>query len=189
MGNSRVVGDVTGLRRGELVALRWSDVDFGTETLLVRRGLVKIGTRVIEKDTKTHRMRRIALDRETVKVLQEHRARWDALAAELGIESSGNAFLFSYEPDCSRPYDPSGVTHRYSRMCAGLRIDSHLHALRHYSATELLGAGVDLRTVAGRLGHGGGGVTTLRVYAAFVAESDRRAAEILGGRMVRPGGC
>jgi site-specific recombinase XerD len=51
-------------------------------------------------------------------------------------------------------------------MCAKLGIDSHLHALRHYSATELLTAGVDLRTVAGRLGHGGGGATTLRVYAA-----------------------
>ncbi len=47
-------------------------------------------------------------------------------------------------------------------------------------------AGVDLRTVAGRLGHGGGGATTLRVYAAWVGESDRRAAEILGGRMRRP---
>src|SRR4051794_13467251 len=43
------------------------------------------------------------------------------------------------------------------------------HALRHYSATELLAAGVDLRTVAGRLGHGGGGATTLRVYAAWGA--------------------
>ncbi len=42
-----------------------------------------------------------------------------------------------------------------------------------------LSAGVDLRTVAGRLGHGGGGATTLRVYAAWVSESDRRAAEIL----------
>jgi hypothetical protein len=42
---------------------------------------------------------------------------------------------------------------------------------------------VDLRTVAGRLGHGGGGATTLRVYAAWVAASDRKAAEILGSRM------
>ena len=66
-------------------------------------------------------------------------------------------------------------------------IDSHLHALRHYSATELLTAGVDLRTVAGRLGHGGGGATTLRVYAAWVGEADRRASEILGSRMKRPG--
>jgi integrase len=71
-------------------------------------------------------------------------------------------------------------------MCAALGIDSHLHALRHYSATELISAGVDVRTVAGRLGHGGGGVTTLRVYAAWVAESDKRAADILGSRMSRP---
>jgi integrase len=52
-------------------------------------------------------------------------------------------------------------------MCERLGIGSHLHALRHYSATELLAAGVDLRTVAGRLGHAGGGTTTLRVYAAW----------------------
>ena len=71
-------------------------------------------------------------------------------------------------------------------MCRQLGIDSHLHALRHYSATELLSAGVDLRTVAGRLGHGGGGATTLRVYAAWVSESDQRAAEILGSRVQRP---
>jgi integrase len=53
-------------------------------------------------------------------------------------------------------------------MAADLGIDTHLHALRHYSATELLAGGVDLRTVAGRLGHGGGGATTLKVYAAWV---------------------
>ncbi|WP_211210873.1 site-specific integrase [Sporichthya polymorpha] len=58
---------VTGLRRGELLALKWSDVDFDTETLVVRRGIVKVGSRVIEKDTKTHRMRRIALDAETMR--------------------------------------------------------------------------------------------------------------------------
>jgi hypothetical protein len=84
------------------------------------------------------------------------------------MEPTDRAFLFSHEPAHDRPYDPSAVTHRYSNMCAKLGIDSHLHALRHYSATELLTAGVDLRTVAGRLVHGGGGATTLRVYAAWV---------------------
>jgi integrase len=79
-----------------------------------------------------------------------------------------------------RPHDPSGATHQYGRMCDELSIDSSIKAMRHYSATELLTA-----EVAGRLGHGGGGTTTLRVYAAWVGEADRKAAEILGGRMKR----
>ena len=59
----------------------------------------------------------------------------------------------------------------------------HLHQLRHYSATELIAAGVDVRTVAGRLGHGGGGATTLRVYSAWVSEADQRAAGSLAARL------
>src|SRR5689334_23479478 len=70
-------------------------------------------------------------------------------------------------------------------MCAGLGYAIHHHQLRHYSATELISAGVDVRTVAGRLGHGGGGATTLRVYTAWVAEADQRAAAALGPRMPR----
>jgi hypothetical protein len=61
-------------------------------------------------------------------------------------------------------------------MAKRLNIDTHIHALRHYS--ELLTAGFDLRTVAGRLGHRGGGATT----------SDRKAAEILGSRMPKRNG-
>jgi integrase len=64
-------------------------------------------------------------------------------------------------------------------MAADLGIDTHLHALRHYSATELLSGGVDLRTVTGRLGHGGGGATTLKVYAAWVAGADAKAADLI----------
>jgi hypothetical protein len=75
------------------------------------------------------------------------------------------------------------VTQRYSRLAARLGINSTLHALRHYSATELIAAGVDVRTVAGRLGHGGGGTTTLRVYTAWLSESDQRAASTLSARM------
>jgi integrase len=98
-----------------------------------------------------------------------------------------SAYVFSYEADNSKPCNPDGVTHRYARMCKSLGIGGHLHALRHYSATELISAGVDIRTVAGRLGHGGGGTTTLRVYAAWVPESDKRAASLLASRMPRPG--
>lgn len=69
---------------------------------------------------------------------------------------------------------------------ARLSIDTTIHKLRHYSATELISAGVDARTVAGRLGHGGGGVTTLRYYTAWVSESDQRAASTLTARMPTP---
>lgn len=63
---------------------------------------------------------------------------------------------------------------------------TRLHSLRHYSATELVAAGVDIRTVAGRLGHGSGGATTLRVYAAWVEEADRRAAATIATVLPQP---
>ena len=79
------------------------------------------------------------------------------------------------------------MTQRYDRMAAVLGIETTFHKLRHYSATELIAAGVDVRTVAGRLGHAGGGTTTLRSYTAWVSEADQRAATGLGARMpVRP---
>lgn len=177
---------VTGMRRAEVVALRWTDVDLSSGTVTVRRNYVRSGGRGFEKDTKTHQMRRLALDPETVIVLSEHRRRYEERSEALGVEPSSSAFVFSNQPMHDAPADPGTVTHRYSAMCNEIGIDSHLHALRHYSATELLTAGVDLRTVAGRLGHGGGGATTLRVYAAWVGEADRRAADVLGSRMRRP---
>lgn len=177
---------VTGVRRAELLALCWSDVGLDAGVLNVRRNHLRVDGQTIEKDIKAHRMRRLALDAATVEILRELRARYDVAIRQLGLEPTDAAYLFSYEPTYDRPYDSDGVTHKYADMCARIRIDSHLHALRHYSATELLAAGVDLRAVAGRLGHGGGGATTLRVYAAWVPESDVRAANILGSRMKRP---
>lgn len=173
---------VTGLRRAEVLGLRWSSVDLDSGKLTIRRA--HVGGR--DKDTKTHRSRRLALDPATVEILIELRQRYVDRMCELGETPSEEAYLFSAEPTCGRPYHPSWVTHRYTKMCVKLGITTHLHALRHYAATELLTAGVDLRTVAGRLGHGSGGAVTLRVYAAWVDESDQRAANILGSRMQRP---
>lgn len=173
---------VTGMRRGELCALRREHLDFDTKLLTVRRNYVVRDGQHIEKDTKTHQRRHISLDDETIELLQEHWKLACDRAATGSVTLEDSAYLFSYSADHSKPVNPDGVTHRYSRMAAELGIDSHLHALRHFSATELISAGVDIRTVAGRLGHGGGGTTTLRVYAAWVPESDRRAAKTLVSR-------
>lgn len=174
----------TGARRSELCALRWHHVDLAGAVVTLRRAVyVDENGDVQEKDTKTHQQRRVALDPETVEVLREHWERCEKRAALLDLPFAEDARVFSYEPDGLTCWLPDTVTQRYSRLARRLGIKTHLHALRHYSATELIAAGVDVRTVAGRLGHGGGGATTLRVYAAWVSEADQRAAVALSGRM------
>jgi integrase len=172
------VAMTTGPRRGELCALRWHDVDFDAELLTIARSYVPVGRRLIHKDTKTHQRRRIALSPDSIAVLEVHHDRATARAALVGVELKADAFVFSSAPDSSVPLLPGTVSQKHARQARAMGVDSHLHELRHYSATELLAAGVDLRTVAGRLGHRGGGATTLRVYAAWVPESDRRAAAV-----------
>jgi integrase len=109
-------------------------------------------------------MRRIALDSETVALLTEHKRRCAERLRLLGGELTEDMYVFSnsrtFDPE--RPCSPHSVSSRYRNLARRLEIDTHIHALRHYSATELLTAGIDLRTVAGRLGHGRGGATTLR---------------------------
>src|SRR5262245_47154518 len=106
--------------------------------------------------------------------MRELLGRREAMAGALGIGVSSDAYVFSLLPDGSKPLAPDTTSQRFRKMAARLGLDSHLHTLRHYSATELISAGVDPRTVAGRLWHGGGGATTLRVYAAWKSGADQR---------------
>jgi integrase len=177
---------VAGARRGEFSALRWADLDLDRGTLTVGRSIGQLGGRSWEKNTKTHQRRRISLDAATVQLLDDHRRRCTERCTALGIGLDTDSYVFSLDPDNSTPLRPGTITQRYGRMAKALRLDTHFHALRHYSATELIAAGVDPRTVAGRLGHGGGGATTLRVYSAWVPESDRKAAETIAARMPVP---
>ncbi|TDD03107.1 GntR family transcriptional regulator [Saccharopolyspora terrae] len=175
----------TGARRGELTALRWVDYEPDAAVLSLKRAIAWDPEKSVwfEKDTKTHQQRRVALDPVTVELLNEHHERCSERASFLGSEFSRDAFMFSRDPDSSTFQKPASVTQRYERMVDRLGINTTLHKLRHYSATELISAGVDVRTVAGRLGHGSGGQTTLRVYTAWVSEADQRASAALVDRV------
>lgn len=166
--------------------MAWEHLDLSARLLTIRRNLVRQNGKTIIKDTKTHQMRIVSLDPDTSAVLRDHKRRVEQRCAAIGTTLTDGTFVFSYVQDRRRPCDPDGITHRYSRMTAGLGLDTRLHALRHYSATELIAAGVDVRTVAGRLRHGGGGATTLRVYAAWRAATDKTAAGLLASRLPKP---
>lgn len=168
---------LTGARRGELCALRWTDVD--DDTLTIARSLTVIDGVATEGPTKTHQVRRIALDRLAQVVLAERRARQADLAATVDGTIGPGAFILSRDADGVRPCLPDGLTHGFSRTCAQLGLRYHFHQLRHFAATSAIGAGVDVRTVAGRLGHADASVT-LRVYARALEAQDRAAADAIG---------
>jgi integrase len=171
----------TGARRGELCALRWSDIDRDAGTVLISRGLVHGADGVIEQGTKTHAARRIALDAETLSVLAAQRRRGVEVALQCGVQLPDDARVFSFDPAGETPWRPDVVTNRFAKVRRRAGLESvRLHDLRHYVATRLIGAGVPVRTVSGRLGHANA-ATTLNVYSAFIEASDRDAAEVLAG--------
>jgi integrase len=175
------VSAATGLRRGEACGLRWTDLDVGARTLVVERSVVAVsGKGTVEKDTKTHAARRIALDAATLEVLVAHREALEQQAEACGVELVEDAFVFSHAPDGSRPWHPDNVSGAFARVRGRAGLDRvRLHDLRHMHATQLLAAGVPVRTVSGRLGHANA-ATTLNVYGHFLEPSDRQAAEIIG---------
>lgn len=169
---------MTGARRGELCALRWVDVNLYDHSILIKRALVDAGGELIEKDTKTHQVRRIAIGGDTGERLAAHRQRCEEVASTCGVKLAADAHVFARDPQGVEPWRPDGATHRFvdARRKAGLGDDVRLHDLRHFLATRMIAAGVDVRTVSGRLGHRRTSTTTDR-YAAFVPAADRLAAD------------
>ena len=99
---------------------------------------------------------------------------------------SEDASVFSFDPAGRQPVHPDSVTHRFSRLARRLGLRTRLHDLRHYAATQLIAGGVDLRTVSGRIGHAGGGATTLRVYTHFLAAPTGKQLRFLRRRLRHP---
>jgi integrase len=168
-----------GARRGEVCGLQWEDFDEPAGTIQLRRGVVEVGGSLLVKDTKTHAERAIALDPATIALLRAHRTYMDDRAAACGTVIMPGAFILSHSPDGSKPMRPDRATDVFRRLRHDVGLDTaRLHDLRHFVATQLIGAGHDIRTVSGRLGHAQTS-TTLNTYTAFLGVRDRDAANQL----------
>jgi integrase len=171
----------TWARRGEICGLRWSDIDDAAKTVCIRRSVASVARGTVVKDTKTHAARKIAVDAGTLEVLVSHRRLAEELARACRIEFNPDGYVFTSTADRSAPLHPDTVTGGFRRLCDRVGLSGvRLHDLRHLHATQLLAAGVPVRTVSGRLGHANA-ATTLNVYAHFLDASDRQAADVIGG--------
>lgn len=164
----------SGARRGELCGLRWSDID--GDSVYIGRSVAWTKTAgLVVKDTKTGASgrRTVSLDPVTIAALE----RWQtAKLLRHPLAAAGAAYVFG---ELDRPPRPDWATQRWVRLCKAEGVTgARLHDLRHFSASRLLGAGVDVVTVAGRLGHASSR-TTLAIYAHALPERDREAAAII----------
>lgn len=179
LGHFLHIATSTGARRGEVCALRWSNLDTKLGTLTIERSIAEVPGGVKEKDTKTHAERRITLDDETLAVFEAQRAIVSDRAREVGMKVSAKGYVFSREPDCLVPMTPGTITKQFQVLRDSLGMDNvRLHDLRHFAATRMMTAGVPVRTVSGRLGHANP-ATTLSVYTHFVEASDQAAALVM----------
>ena len=170
---------ITGVRRGELCGLQIRDIDLDRDLVHVAFNYVVRGGQHVRKDTKTHQDRWLAIDPDTCALIVTYLDDIRTELAAVGVELHEGAYLFSNDPAHSRPWNPDWATHKVAEaaVAAGVKLD--IKGGRHYTASQLLAGGFDLRNTAARLGHSGGGATTLRHYADPVPEVDRRAAAYL----------
>ena len=127
--------------------------------------------------TKTHAERSISLDALAVEVLRQQIASNLEISKGTGLDLPEDPYLFP-GPDLASPLNPDRITGAFRRAATAIgHRDLHFHSLRHFSASQLIAAGVDIRTVSGRLGRSDPSVT-LRIYAQLLETKDREAAEI-----------
>jgi integrase len=166
----------TGMRRGELLALRWCDVDLDRAVLRVEQSLeqTKAGLRFKSPKTKFGR-RRITLPASAVTTLREHRKAQQEWRLKLGQgKAAAEALVFSTFD--AKPRSPNSLTKEWREaiMASGLpRVT--LHSLRHTHASHLIAEGLDVLAISRRLGHGSATIT-LSVYGHMFPNADDRAA-------------
>lgn len=169
----------TGMRRGELLGLKWADVDFDAGALSVRRSLSRgDSSRLIEREPKTQAgRRRIALSPETIESLRRHRVRQLEYRLSAGIDYEDGDLVF-VNP-FGKHIHPNTLMRSFGRLTAVANVPRiRFHDLRHTSATLLLAEGVHPKIVQERLGHSDIAMTLNR-YSHVTPHMQSAAADAL----------
>ena len=160
----------TGLRRGELLGLKWCDINFNTRLLEVKRQIQRVNGVIQETQPKTsNAYRKILLPSETLEILKQYREQ-QTIQSDYVFPSPTGGIM---EPDCARKM--------LKRVLQRAGLDElRFHDLRHTFATLALQNGVDVKTLSGILGHYSAGFT-LDTYAHVTAQMQEDAANKVGG--------
>lgn len=167
---------VTGMRRGELVAVKWNSIDFKQKTISVKRSNYKLrGQDIQTKTTKTKKsIREIAIPEYLLELLRRHHAEQIQNAIRLGDKWHGDGWVFTQWN--GEPMNPMTPTRQFDKFLEKNGIPHRkFHALRHTSATLLLSSGTNIKNVAARLGHTQ--LSTTNRYVHALRDADERAAD------------
>lgn len=170
----------TGLRRGELLALTWADIDLKTAVLTIRKNAVYLPGKGVSIDTpKTDSSRRsIKVPTSIIPMLKQYKAWQSEQRLKLGDVWKDNNLIFTSWD--GSPVRPDTLTNWFTNFVRRHNLPHvTIHGLRHTNASLLIAAGTNLRTVSGRLGHSQAS-TTANIYAHAIQSADAAAAEALG---------
>jgi integrase len=177
-----IVALFTGMRRGEILALRWGNVDLTGKVIRVRESLETTKTGLRFKGPKSKAgVRDITLPTIVVETLQAHRKALLERRLVLGQGKLADADLVFPAWDGS-PQNPDAFGSLWIKLATKLGLGVSFHGLRHTHASQLIDAGVDVVTIARRLGHSSPAIT-LNVYAHLFRKDDGKAAAAINAAL------
>ena len=178
------VSAMTGMRRGEVLGLRWKDIDFDNARIHVRQAIVSVSYELIYSTPKNHRARVIDLDIKTVEVLRLHRKQQQVDRDEWGTDYLDSDLVFCKEN--GEPIHPQTYSQAFERIVAKGKLPAiRLHDLRHTHATIALRAGVPSKVISERLGHESPAFT-LKQYAHVIPGMQAEAATLVADLISKP---
>ena len=175
---------VTGCRRGEIMGLKWEKVDFENSRVKIDRALVSSKSKgVFEESTKTSDIRYLALPRETMDLLRQHKREQLRLQLANGDRWLHTGYVFTQDNgDHMNPDSITGWLKDFSTRHGLPHINPH--AFRHTVASVLLANGTDIVTVSKQLGHASI-TTTENFYSHIIEENKAKAAECIADVLIR----